>query len=389
VDPTIYLDNAATTFPKPEPVYAAVDDCLRRYGVSPGRSGADLAVAAGERVQAVRAALDRLFANPAGDPDRVVFTANATDALNLALQGLCRPGDHVVATVLDHNSVLRPLHELAAARRLEFDLAPAGADGRVDPEAIAALLRPQTRLVVATHASNVFGTVQDAAAVGALCRARGVLFVLDAAQSAGQVPVDMGALRADVVVFTGHKSLLGPMGVGGLVLGPGVEPEPIRWGGTGVRSALLTQPRELPHRLETGTPNLPGLVGLLAGLTWLQERGRPALHAAETALCDRLRDGLTELPGLRLLHARGGARVPVLSCVLAGMDAEEVGARLDVDHGVIVRTGLHCAPLAHVHAGTSPRGAVRFSFGPCNRDDDVDRTLDAMRTLAATAARRR
>lgn len=384
----IYLDNAATSFPKPEAVYAAVDGFARRCGVNPGRSGADLAVAAGDCILDCRRALARLFGAPVDAPGRVILTANATEALNLVLQGLCRPGDHVVSTVLEHNSVLRPLHELAAAGRLDFDLAPAGGDGRTDPAAVAALLRPETRLVVATHASNVFGTVQDAAALGALCRDRGILFVLDAAQTAGLLPLDMPALGVDALVFTGHKSLLGPMGTGGVVLGAGVEPAPVRWGGTGVRSALLTQPPDLPWRLEAGTPNLPGIAGLLAGVEWLQERGPARLLAAENALCTRLRDGLRELPGLRLLFAGDGERVPVLSCVIDGMDPEEIGTRLDVDHGLMVRTGLHCAPLAHGHAGTAPRGAVRFSFGPHNDAADVDGALRAMTALALEAARR-
>ncbi|MFO7609023.1 MAG: aminotransferase class V-fold PLP-dependent enzyme [Candidatus Krumholzibacteriia bacterium] len=387
--PYIHLDNAATSFPKPPGVGAAMAAFLAERAVNPGRAGTDLAREAGAVVDGLRRRLDRFFNNPARDPDRCVFTANATDALNLAIGGLCRPGDHVVSTVTEHNSVLRPLHELARRDDLRLDLVGCDGDGRVDPDAVAAALRPQTRLVVVNHASNVCGTVQPVAAIAAACRAHGVPVLLDAAQSAGIVPVDMTALGVDLVAFTGHKSLLGPTGTGGLVAGPDVELEPTRFGGTGVRSAELTQPRRWPWRLEAGTLNAVGLAGLAAGLDWLQAQGQEALAAHERALADRFLAGCRDLPRVRVVgHGGrrpdhlGEGRTAVVAVTVQGLDPAMVGEFLDVDWGVGVRTGLHCAPLLHAALGTAPAGAVRFAFGPFNTPAHVDRALAGLAAVA-------
>jgi cysteine desulfurase family protein len=390
-DGIIYLDHAATSFPKAPGVAAAMTAWLRDRAVNPGRSGYDLARDAAACVDELRRRLDRFFNNPARDPDRCVFTANATDALNLALSGLCRPGDHVVTTALEHNSVLRPLHMLGARHRITVTVVPCDGAGRVDPDDVARALRPESRLAVLNHASNVCGAVQAVADVAAACRARGVPVLLDAAQSAGVLPVDMTALGVDLVAFTGHKGLLGPTGTGGLVVGPGPDVRSTRWGGTGIRSAERSHPTDWPYRLEAGTLNTVGLAGLAAALDWLEERGPAALADHERALADRFLAGCREITGLRVVgmggprpEALGPARLAVVSLLLAGRDPHEVGEFLDADHGLAVRTGLHCAPLCHEALGTAPGGTVRFSFGPFNTTDQVDRAVAALHTLGSS-----
>jgi len=384
-----YLDNAATSYPKPDTVYEAMDEFYRRHGVNPGRTGADAAVEAGNVIEATRAELSAFFNNPARDPRRLVFTSNATDSLNTCIQGICRPGDHVVSTHLEHNSVLRPLHEMARLGLITFDLAPFDAQGFVDPQAVVDLVRPETRLVAMNHGSNVLGTVQDIAAVGAACRERGVTFLADAAQTAGYVPIDMEAMSIDLLAFTGHKSLLGPVGIGGVAVGPDVDLRSTRWGGTGVRSRQLTHLEEYPYRLEAGTLNTLGIAGLRAGLAWVRERGLDDIAAHERSLTKRLCEGFAALPGLKLHCAGADVRhTPVVSVTLDGMSPEETGQRLDVDHGVIVRMGLQCAPLAHAGIGTHELGTTRFSLGPLNEAADVDRAVAAMNELARAAVTR-
>jgi len=389
-DELIYLDNAATSFPKSPSVVRAMADFLRNQAVNPGRSGYDLSVSVGDLVAGARQRLDRFFNNPAGDAKRTVFCANATDGLNLALQGMCRPGDHVVSTVLEHNSVLRPLHELRRRGVIDFDLAPCDSRGIVDPAAIATLLRPMTRLVVMSHASNVVGTLQPVAEIGQLCRTRQVALLVDAAQTAGVVPVDMAALGADLLVFTGHKGLGGPTGIGGLLVGPDVEIESTRWGGTGVRSAQLEHLAEYPYRLEAGTINTVGIVGLLAGLDQIEERGMASILAHEQDLDRRFRTGCRSIKGLTLLGESDGRdpesqRVAVTSLRQENLDPAAAGQFLDADWNLAVRSGLHCAPLAHEALGTAPAGAVRFSFGPHNTTAHVTRALAALAHLAGEA----
>lgn len=385
----IYLDNATTSFPKPEPVTAAIADLLRNGAVSPGRSGYDLGLALGQLVDGVRARLDRFFANPADDPNRTVFCANATDAINLALAGLCEPGDHVVATVMDHNAVLRPLWMLRQHGGLAFDLAPADGCGFVDPAEVAKRLRPQTRLVIMTHASNVCGAIQPVAAVGALCRERGIAFLLDTAQTAGRLPVDMGAIGCDLVAFTGHKGLLGPAGIGGLVVGPDVDLKSTRWGGTGVQSAQREHLEQYPYRLEAGTLNTLGIVGLGAALGWLQPRDLSDLRAHEADLADRLLTGLADCPDLTV-HGfgepaptrLGPERLATLAVTARNRDPDALGLFLDADWNIAVRTGLQCAPLAHEALGTAPAGTVRLSIGPFNTAIEIERTITALTSLA-------
>ena len=378
----IYLDNAATTFPKAPGTLERAVELYRELGVSPGRGNHDLAMRASDAVDEVRAKVAAFFGAP--DPARVVFGANATDALNTAILGLVRPGDHVVATRLDHNSVLRPLHHLAETGVITWDAAPFDERGVVTADAIEALLRPNTRLVVMTHASNVIGTVQPIAEIARRCAARGIPTVVDAAQSAGQVPIDMASMGIAALAFTGHKALYGPPGIGGLVLMPSLQVATTRFGGTGMDSASLVHTSAYPLRLEAGTLNLLGALGLGLGLDFVVGEGVAAIHTRESALLRRLRSGLASIDGLTLYVADGdmGDRVAVLACNVAGVHPQDVGAILDGDFDIAVRVGVHCAPLVHRDLGTIDRGAVRFSLGAFTTEDDVDAAIAAMRAIA-------
>ncbi len=378
----IYLDNAATTFPKAPGTLERSVELYRELGVSPGRGNHDLAMRASDAVDEVRTKVAAFFGAP--DPARVAFGANATDALNTVLLGLVRPGDHVVTTRLDHNSVLRPLHHLADSGAIIWDAAGFDERGLVSPDAIDAMLRPNTRLVVMTHASNVIGSVQPVAEIARRCAARGVPVVLDAAQSAGQVPIDLAAMGVSALAFTGHKSLYGPSGIGGLVVMPGLEVATTRFGGTGMDSASLAHTPTYPLRLEAGTLNLLGVLGLGLGLDFVVGEGVEAIHAREAALLTRLRDGLALVDGVTVYRADGDLadRVAVLACNVAGVHPQDVGAILDGDFDIAVRVGVHCAPLVHRDLGTIDRGAVRFSLGAFTTEADVDAAIAAMRAIA-------
>ena len=377
----IYLDNAATTFPKAPGTLERALERYRELGVSPGRGNHDLAVRASDAVDEVRAKVAAFFGAP--DPERVAFGANATDALNQVILGLVQPGDHVVATRLDHNSVLRPLHHLAQTGVITWDAAPFDERGIVRADAVEALLRPNTRLVVMTHASNVLGTVQPVAEIARRCAARGIPLVVDAAQSAGQVPLDMAALGISALAFTGHKSLYGPSGIGGLVVMPSLQVATTRFGGTGMDSASLVHTQAYPLRLEAGTLNLLGVLGLGEGLDFVESKGVAELHAREGALLARLRAGLRAIDGVTLYRADGDLtdRVGVLACNVPGVHPQDVGAILDGDFDIAVRVGVHCAPLVHRDLGTIDRGAVRFSLGAFTTEADVDAAVEAMRAV--------
>ncbi len=385
----IYLDNGATSFPKPDEVYRFMDSFYRRYGVNPGRSGYDLCLESGDLVEDTRALLCGFLGGT--DPSRLVFGYNATDALNLAIFGLLRPGDHAVTTHLEHNSSLRPLWHLEQ-EGVAVDWVGCDARGYVDPQEIVARLRPDTRAVVINHGSNVIGTVQDVAPVGRVCRERGIPLVMDVSQTAGMLPLDVEQLGAGVICFTGHKSLMGPMGIGGMYVHPDVELRQTRAGGTGVRSAQRHHLEEYPYRMEYGTPNLPGIAGLNAGVKWVQERGVAAIHAHEMELWRRLRDGLRAIPGVTLYCADdvpGRQRISVLSFNVDGLVAGDVGTMLDVDYGIACRTGLHCAPMIHEHLGTDKlHGSVRFGVGPFNTEAQIDLAVRAVGEIAELARKR-
>jgi len=381
----IYLDNGATSFPKPNETYTFMDSFYRSYGVNPGRSGFDLCLEAGNLVADTRKLLTNFFGGT--DPNRLVFGYNSTDALNLAIFGLIKPGHHVVTTHVEHNATLRPLWQLeqdgAKVDWIDFD-----DKGYVDPQEIIDHLRKDTRAVVMNHGSNVIGTVQDVAAVGKVRRERGIPLILDVSQSAGMLPVKLDDLGADVICFTGHKSLMGPMGIGGMYVREGVEIAHTRAGGTGVKSAQRHHLDEYPYRMEYGTPNLPGIAGLNAGVKWVQKIGLEAIHRHEMALWTRLRDGLRPIEGVTLYCAEdvpGKERISVLSFNIDGLEAMDTGTMLDVDYNIACRTGLHCTPAVHEHLGTDKiHGAVRFGIGVFNTVEHIDAAIHAVGEIAAS-----
>jgi len=378
----VYLDNAATTFPKPPEVIEFMCDFYATRGVNPGRTGFDLALEAEETLADARQALTDFFGG--NNRDRLVFSYNVTDALNLLISSVLSPGDHAITTCLEHNSVLRPMY-LHAEHGVEVDFVPFDRSGYVDPQDIEGRIRPNTRLVVVNHGSNVIGTIQPVAEIGRICRERGILFAIDAAQTAGLVPIDISAMNIDVVCFTGHKSLFGPSGTGGMYISEHVEITPCRAGGTGVMSALKTQPEDYPWRMEFGTVNTMGVAGLLAAQRWISERGGvESIFEHEMRHAHRLRDGLAAVDGVRLYCADlDRDHLPVFVFNIDGLPADQAGTFLDVEHDIITRTGLHCAPQVHEGIGTfDEHGTVRFSPGVFTTDDEVERAIDAVASVA-------
>jgi len=383
----VYLDNAATTYPKPPEVIRFATDFYAEKGVNPGRTGFDLAVEAEETLLEARKALCEFFGGT--EPNRVVFAHNVTDALNTLIGSALSTGDHAITTRLEHNSVLRPMYQMRE-RGVDVDFVPFDRDGYVHPEEIEKRIRPETKLVVVNHGSNVIGTIQPVAEIGRICRERGVLFAIDAAQTAGMVNIDCREMEIDVVCFTGHKSLMAPPGTGGMYLSEHVDLAPCRSGGTGVRSALKTQPRDYPWRFEFGTLNTMGIAGLLAGQRWIRDHGGvDQIYLHEMTLARRLKAGLEEIDNVVLYCADlSRDHLPVFVFNVEGMDAAQVGTILDVDHSVICRTGLHCAPLVHEGIGTMEiDGCVRFSCGAFNTEEEVDRAIEAVKDIAAFGAK--
>ncbi|HEX5724878.1 MAG TPA: aminotransferase class V-fold PLP-dependent enzyme [Longimicrobiaceae bacterium] len=381
----VYLDYAATSAVRPDAVVEAVARYLRDVGATPGRAGHRRALEAGRTALRCRRVLALLFNLP-GDPGRIAFQLNATHALNLALLGLLRPGDRVVRTPYDHNAVRRPVGALAALRGVEEVVLAGDAEGGVDLDEAERLLAG-ARLLALPHASNVLGSALPVRALAERAHAAGALVLLDAAQTAGHLPVDAQALGVDLLAFSGHKGLLGPQGTGGLWVREGVEVDPLFAGGTGGDSGPLEMPASLPDRLEAGTQNGPGIAGLLAGVEWLLERGVGARHAREAALKAQLRAGLAAVPGVWVRSPAAPDGVGIVTVTADALEAGELALRLDREHGVLTRAGLHCAPEAHVLLGTASTGAVRFSVGWATTAADVDRAVAAVRALAGAAAR--
>ncbi len=385
----IYLDNAATTFPKPDVMHDAVRDFYKNCGVNPGRTGCDLALEAEKMIHETRKKFSAFF-NPslaaAGkekDPNRLVFAANATMGLNLIVNGTVAPGDHVVTTMLEHNSVIRPVNHKVKDGAEATYVVPDG-EGYVDPEDIRKAIKKNTKLAIVNHASNVTGVVQDLAAIGAVCREKEVPLAVDTAQSAGVLPIDMAACNVSFLAFTGHKGLFGPTGTGGVCVADDAEIRGTVFGGTGVRSAHPYHLEEFPYRLEAGTLNLAGIAGLSASLDWVLDRGLDAIHSHEMGLFAKLQDGLSQIDGVKIWGTTSlQRRVATMSVTVANYDAEDVGTILDVDYGVLTRTGLHCAPLIHEHYGSAPRGTVRFSVGPFNVEEHVEAAVKAAAEIAA------
>jgi cysteine desulfurase family protein len=380
--PIRYLDNAATSWPKPEEVYRAMDRFSREVGGSPGRSAHRRSVAAARIVLAARENTARLLG--VSDPMRVVFTKNATEALNLAMLGLLSPGDHVVTSSVEHNSVMRPLRFLEAGG-VEVTAVRCSPRGELDPADVAAAVRTNTKAVFLTHASNVAGSILPVGEIGKLTRERGIVLGVDAAQTAGALPLSMEASNIDLLAFTGHKSLFGPQGTGGLCIGAGLEQHlrPLLRGGTGSRSEREEQPDFLPDKYESGTPNTVGLAGLAAGTAFLLEQGLETVRRHEEILTAAFLDGLCSIPGITVYGPLAAAwHIPVVSLNVAGLSPAEAALALDERFGILTRPGLHCAPAAHRTLGTFPVGAVRFSFGFFNEADDVTAALEALEELA-------
>lgn len=412
-----YFDNAATTWPKPEPVYQFMDSFFRSHGVNPGRSGSLLAVEAEQMVTATRSMLARFFGF-SGPGNRVVFTLNGTDSLNMSIAGLVVAGDHVVTTRLEHNAVLRTVNHLERDNQLQVSRIAPGVDGYIDPQSIKKALQPNTRAIVLNHASNVIGTVQPLTEIAQIAQQAGVLLIVDAAQTAGVLPVDMDGLGISVLTFPGHKGLFGPMGIGGMIVAESVDLRPQRFGGTGVDSLSTYQPDAYPHHLEAGTLNLPGIAGLHAAQLWFralgerlqtgeavgpgeagnfdpdandagkglsshQESCRLAMHhihQAELTHLERIEARLRTYGNVHVLaNARHEARVATLSFTVEGMSIERIADQLDADHQICARAGLQCAPLVHVDADTADKGGtIRLSPGYFTDEEDMQQLLDAL-----------
>lgn len=383
MDTIIYFDNAATSWPKPPDVAEAMTYFLTHVGASPGRSGHRLALEAGRMVYQAREALVELFHAP--DPLRVVFSHNVTEALNLALTGLLRPGDHVITSSMEHNSVMRPLRELER-QGVELSVVRCSPEGLLNPDDVRAAICPITKMIALNHASNVVGTIQPIKEIGELARQHDLLFLLDAAQTAGAYPIDMQAENIDLLGFTGHKSLYGPTGTGGLILGERVQVEqlrPLKRGGTGSRSEEEEQPGFLPDMAESGTSNSVGLAGLLAGLRWIKAQGVKQIRRHEMLLTQQLLDDLQRIAGVTVYGTPEAVqRTATVSFNIAGLEPSDVGLRLDDDFGILCRVGLHCAPAAHKTLNTFPVGAVRFGLGAFNTPEEVAQALTAIETLA-------
>ncbi|MGM9557132.1 MAG: aminotransferase class V-fold PLP-dependent enzyme [Oscillospiraceae bacterium] len=375
----IYLDNAATTLQKPACVAQAMLKAMGTLGnCARGAYGASLGAA--RTVYTVREQLARLFGCPRAD--HVIFTQNSTHALNIALSGLFSPGDHIITTDCEHNSVLRPVFRLQA-QGVQASFVPADRQGRLDYDAFARLIRPNTRAIVCVHASNLTGNLFDIERIGRIAHEHGLLFVVDASQTAGVFGLDMARQHIDVVCFTGHKSLYGPQGTGGMCVRPGVEIRPFAVGGTGVQTYLPTQPAQYPTRLEAGTLNGHGIAGLGAALSWLEETGMANICAHEQALLRRFYDGVRKIPGVTVYGDWDTwPRAPVCALNIRGLDSGEVADALAEDFDIAVRPGAHCAPRLHMALGTKDTGAVRFSFGFFNTEDETDTAIGAVERIA-------
>ena len=391
----LYLDNAATTFPKPPSVLSAMRECCAKYCGNPGRGGHTLSMRASETVYSCREALAEQFGS--GHPENTVFTLNATAALNLAVKGLAEAGDHILISDIEHNAVRRPVDALAREGRIRYDVFPSYA---ADPElteekileGIRCRIRPETRLLVCTHASNLTGDLLDAARIAKIAHAHGALLILDASQTAGAIPIDMTALGVDVLCFTGHKGLMGPQGTGGLCIAPraelrplvsGVDIRPLLRGGSGVHSFDREQPQDYPTRLEAGTLNSHGIAGLEAAADYLLTQGVETVEQTERALMQRFYEGVRRIDGITVYGDFSlPRRAAIVALNLRDWDSAEVSDALYTDYGIATRPGAHCAPRLHQALGTTAQGAVRFSFSAFNTEAEVDAAIRAVRELA-------
>jgi cysteine desulfurase/selenocysteine lyase len=379
---TVYFDNAATSWPKPEETYTAMDRYSRMTGGSPGRSGHRLSIEAGRVIMNTRETLCRLFG--IDDPFQLVFTKNATEALNLAIGGFLSPGDHVITSSMEHNSVMRPLR-LLESRGVELSVVRCSSQGELDSQELVSAVKKTTKAIFLTHASNVTGTIIPVKEVGEIAREHGLLFCVDAAQTAGALPIDVSGMNSDLLAFTGHKSLFGPQGTGGLYIRKGLEEriQPLMAGGTGSRSEFESQPDFMPDKYESGTLNTVGLAGLGAGAEYIFERSVDNIRARETMLTQHFLDGLKSIGGIHIYGPGDASRkISVVSFNLDGMTPSEASFTLDEQYGIMSRPGIHCAPAAHRTIGTFPGGTVRFSFGYFNTEEEISYALDALQQIS-------
>ncbi|MCL6638181.1 MAG: aminotransferase class V-fold PLP-dependent enzyme [Firmicutes bacterium] len=377
----IYFDNAATTWPKPDEVWQAMEHCIKYVGANPGRSGHQMSVAAGRLVTEARELLAALF--NIKNPERIVFTLNATEALNLAIRGLLKPGDHVITSSMEHNSVTRPLH-LLSLEGVQVTKVPCGSDGSVFLPDLEAAIGPSTVAIVITHASNVSGTIMPVDEIGRLARKRGLKFIVDAAQTAGIFDIDVQWMKIDLLAFPGHKGLLGPTGTGGLYIAEDVDLVPLKTGGTGSMSGIPGQPEVMPDKFESGTLNTVGIAGLAAGVKFLRREGMKTIREHELKLTKKFLDGAGKIDGLTVYGPKSGAaRAPVVSFSLRDKDTGKVGSILDQHYKIACRAGLHCAPDAHRTLGTLEKKLVRFSFSYFNNETEIDYALKALEEIAA------
>lgn len=375
----IYFDNAATTWPKPEAVYKAVDYFMREQGANPGRSGHRMALFAGQSIVEARSLIAKLFNVP--DPSQVIFTLNTTEALNLGIKGLLKPGDHVITSSLEHNSVVRPLETLRN-NGIEVTKLPSSGSVGVLPTQVEEAIKGNTKLIILTHASNVTGVLNPINEIGKIARDRGVIFLVDSAQTAGVFPIDVQSMFIDILAFAGHKGLLGPQGVGGLCIRKDLKLAPLKEGGTGSNSESPLQPDKCPDRYESGTFNTPGIAGLSAGLQFLLQTGIEQIREKERVLIERLLKGLEQIPKVIIYGPKLGIeRASVISFNIEGLEPSEVSLIMDQSFEIATRSGLHCAPDAHRTNGTLTKGTVRLSLGYFNTIEEVDKCLEAILTI--------
>ncbi len=377
---TIYLDNAATSYPKPDSVYKAIDDFNRNLGGNPGRGSSRRAITSNSILLETRETLAAFFNIP--DSTRIAFCLNITEALNTGLKGILKPGDHVITTSMEHNAVARPLMVLQQ-KGVEWTSVKCDPDGGLDPDRLREAIRANTRMICTLHASNLTGTIMPIKEIGMIAKEHGLIFMLDSAQTAGVLPIDVAEHNIDILAFTGHKGLLGPQGTGGIYVRPGLEIDPLKEGGTGSSSAYLTQPQFMPDRLESGTLNTPGIAGLAAGIKFIRSCGLKKIEDHEKKLTSMLVQGLQEIDGAQIYGPLDVKRqTSVVAFNIKEVDCGELSMRLDYEYGIVTRSGLHCAPLAHRTIGTLHQGACRLSPGFFTTEQDIQKAISAISEVA-------
>lgn len=376
----IYLDNAATTYPKPESVYDAVSDCMRNYCANPGRAGHKLAMRAAREIYDTRENIAKLF--NIDNPMNIIFTSNATDSLNLAIKGVVNSGDHIITTSMEHNSVIRPIKSLEKLG-VENTIVQCDKEGFLDCKDIEKAIRPNTKLIVTTHASNICGTLVDIKTVGEIAKENNILYLVDASQTVGVYDVDVKEINIDMLAAPGHKCLLGPQGTGILYIREGLELSILKEGGTGSKSEDLFQPDLTPDKYESGTHNTSGIAGLNAGIKFIFDEGIEEIRNHEEELCQYMLDKLEQVPDIKIYGPKDSKkRAAVISINIGDMDSGEITFLLDSEYDIATRSGIHCAPLAHKTLGTLEQGAVRFSMGYFNNKEEIDSAIEALKEIS-------